>query len=190
MTECFNISKINLIYFVGIDLSLTGTGIAILEYVLRKSEWGPTHEPVLTLYKTKLIETTPDMMIEQRYIKIWNEIKFTEKISYCGGLFLEGLSYGSMGQRLAQLAGLHYYIRTKLVEKEKNFEIIPPTTLKKFVAGKGNVNKNVMLKEAYKKWGVDFNNDNLCDAYCLARMSFEKYIGENDEKSSNERVDT
>lgn len=49
--------------------------------------------------------------------------------------------------------------------------VIAPSTLKKFVTGAGNSKgKNVMLLATYKKWGVEFSNDNLCDAYGLARL--------------------
>jgi len=26
-----------------------------------------------------------------------------------------------------------------------------------------------MLMKTYKKWGIEFENSDLCDAYCLAR---------------------
>jgi hypothetical protein len=32
-----------------------------------------------------------------------------------------------------------------------------------------------MLKEIYKRWGADFNDDNLGDAYALARMALDNY---------------
>lgn len=184
-----NVSKINLNYFVGLDLSLTGTGLTVLEYEAKESIYGSKHEPILKLYKSKLVETKPTTLMEQRYLIIWNEISFIEKIRYCGGIYIEGLSYASTGSKFAELAGLHYFIRTKLIESNQNFDIIPPTTLKKYVTGKGNSNKNIMIKEIYKKWNVDFNDDNLADSYALARMSFEKWGKDNDRKSIDEGVD-
>ena len=41
--------------------------------------------------------------------------------------------------------------------------------------------KELMLKEAYKKWGVDYINNNLCDAYCLSRFCFENNKVKNNE---------
>jgi crossover junction endodeoxyribonuclease RuvC len=43
-------------------------------------------------------------------------------------------------------------------------------TLKKFAAGKGNAKKQEMLLQMYKRWGVEFNDDNAADSYALARL--------------------
>lgn len=48
---------------------------------------------------------------------------------------------------------------------------IPPMTLKKFAAGKGNAKKQEMLLQIYKRWGVEFNDDNAADAYALGRLA-------------------
>jgi len=49
--------------------------------------------------------------------------------------------------------------------------IVPPTNLKKYVTGKGNgVSKSQMLLQVYKKWGVEFNDDNAADSYGLAHL--------------------
>lgn len=48
---------------------------------------------------------------------------------------------------------------------------IPPTMLKKYVTGKGTgVQKNQMLLQVYKKWGVEFTDDNAADSYGIARI--------------------
>lgn len=48
--------------------------------------------------------------------------------------------------------------------------IVPPTSLKKFVTGKGNAKKNEMLLGVYKRWGVEFGDDNQADAYALEQF--------------------
>lgn len=48
---------------------------------------------------------------------------------------------------------------------------IPPMTLKKYAAGKGNAKKQEMLLQIYKRWGLEFNDDNAADAYALARLA-------------------
>ena len=47
---------------------------------------------------------------------------------------------------------------------------VPPMTLKKYAAGKGNAKKQEMLLQMYKRWGVEFNDDNAADSYGLARL--------------------
>lgn len=48
---------------------------------------------------------------------------------------------------------------------------IPPMTLKKYAAGKGTAKKQEMLMQIYKRWGVEFNDDNAADSYALARLA-------------------
>ena len=62
-----------------------------------------------------------------------------------------------------------------LKEKEARFPLqVAPSMLKKYVTGKGTgVQKNQMLLHTYKKWGVEFNDDNAADSYGLARIAAE-----------------
>lgn len=48
---------------------------------------------------------------------------------------------------------------------------IPPMTLKKYAAGKGNAKKQEMLLQIYKRWSIEFNDDNAADSYALARLA-------------------
>lgn len=48
---------------------------------------------------------------------------------------------------------------------------IPPMTLKKYASGKGNAKKQEMLMQIYKRWGIEFNDDNAADAYALGRLA-------------------
>jgi Holliday junction resolvasome RuvABC endonuclease subunit len=48
---------------------------------------------------------------------------------------------------------------------------IPPTTVKKYATGKGNAKKQEMLMQIYKRYGVEFNDDNAADSYAIARMA-------------------
>lgn len=48
---------------------------------------------------------------------------------------------------------------------------IPPMTLKKYATGKGTSKKQEMLMQIYKRWNVEFNDDNAADSYALARLA-------------------
>ena len=48
---------------------------------------------------------------------------------------------------------------------------VPPMTLKKYASGKGNAKKQEMLMQIYKRWGIEFNDDNAADAYVLGRLA-------------------
>lgn len=47
--------------------------------------------------------------------------------------------------------------------------IVAPNTLKKFVTGKGNAKKDVMMLACYKQWKFE-GTDNECDAFGLAAL--------------------
>lgn len=54
---------------------------------------------------------------------------------------------------------------------------IPPMTLKKYAAGKGNAKKQEMLMQIFKRWGIEFNDDNAADSYALARLASGSVMG-------------
>lgn len=95
---------------------------------------------------------------------------------------MEGYAFGSqMSNMLGELGGM-----VKMTLKD-DFDIypmiVPPTSLKKYVTGKGNTQKNQMLMHVYKKWGIEFDDDNAADAYALAHLvsgtaslSYEKEV--------------
>ena len=77
-------------------------------------------------------------------------------------------AHAAHAHELGELGGV-----VKLSLHKAGFRLIPvaPTKLKKFVSGKGNIKKNQMLLAVYKKWGIEFTDDNECDAYGLARFA-------------------
>ena len=62
-------------------------------------------------------------------------------------------------------------------DDERRFPLkVPPMTLKKYASGKGNSKKQEMLMQIYKRWGMEFSDDNAADAYALARLAAESNI--------------
>lgn len=150
--------------YIGLDISFTGTGLVVIDTSFE-------------ILKEELISSNSEESIECRIIDI-NDRIFSKIEKYKDSkICIEGLSFSSRGQSTLDLAGLHFYIRTTLFRDNYIFYIIPPTTLKKFVTGTGRCQKNLMLLKCYKKFGIEFDNDNLCDAYCLARYGLENYMG-------------
>ena len=91
---------------------------------------------------------------------------------------MEGYAFGSqMANMLGELGGAvklalyDYFVEPELVHPL----IVPPTSLKKYITGKGRVDKNQILLQVYKKWDVEFNNDNAADSYGLARIVRNKH---------------
>lgn len=49
--------------------------------------------------------------------------------------------------------------------------LVAPQQLKKFTTGNGNTKKELITKEILKRWGVDFDDSNIAEAYALARIA-------------------
>jgi len=147
--------------FIGIDPSLTGTGIVAID-------------SNATILEQLLTSTPAKQETEIRITCISTAVaQFCRK--YKPTLIcIEGISFGSKGSSAYQLGALHYYLRIRLY-KTYRIRIVAPSELKKFVAGpgKGNCKKQLILLKTFKKWGEEFDDDNLCDAYCLARFALE-----------------
>jgi crossover junction endodeoxyribonuclease RuvC len=151
---------------VGIDQSLTGFALSAV-HTLNPSEH------ITWVYKSPYfgVERLSD-------IRSW----LTDHLDYLeeqGGIIqdiaMEGTVLAShaalvLGELSAtvRLAIFDYFEE----DDERRFPLkIPPMTLKKYASGKGNSKKQEMLLQIYKRWGIEFNDDNAADAYALARMA-------------------
>ena len=78
-----------------------------------------------------------------------------------------------MGVSLGENGGVIRFLLISKYPKAKFLEV-PPTTLKKFVTGSGKGEKSLMLKEVYKTYNFDTNNDNIADAFALCKLGYYK----------------
>jgi crossover junction endodeoxyribonuclease RuvC len=154
--------------FVGLDPSFNEFGVVILDLKAN-------------IVEQRLITSDTKLEADERIIQLEKEFKFIPTICGLHSVYIEGPSFSSSGKFVLQMGALHYYIRIFLLKKSTNFRIIAPGTLKKFVTGTGKGKKELMLLKVYKKWNVEFDNNNLCDAYSLARMALEDFKREKNE---------
>jgi hypothetical protein len=91
---------------------------------------------------------------------------------------MEGYAFGSQMANMAGELGatVKLLLRDLLYKHHGAYPyIIPPTVLKKYVTGKGTgIQKNQILLHVFKKWNVEFNDDNAADSYALAHMAAGK----------------
>ena len=146
--------------FFGLDFAFANNGLIILD------EDGK-------IIRQDLVKTTNKQSDELRLVYIRDYVSSLLKDGDIA--YIEGLSYGSIGLAKAQMSAVHYVIRLLLMEKGIKYKIIEPTVLKKFVTGKGQCKKNLILLKVFKKWGIEFDSDDLADAYVLARMALEDF---------------
>jgi crossover junction endodeoxyribonuclease RuvC len=145
---------------LGVDPSLSETGvIGIRDGKVEVSQ----------LIKTKRTGETPIDELE-RLRSIVKEVKKLIDKHQPAAVAIEGIAMMARNTTaLAQLCGLNYMIRDMLYGLTPMY-VVTPTGLKKFITGKGNCKKDLMMLETYKRYGVSFSNNNLCDAYSLARV--------------------
>ena len=163
---------------VGLDLSLTSTGVVVLlgdqiieQKVVKSSPIGdrPTDEAVrLSDVTERVLALVPG---NANLVVIENIAFMISKTT-----------------ALVQLAAINYIVRIGLLKRNIPFVVVSPPSLKKFVTGKGVAQKDEMMLDTYKRWGVSLTNNNECDAYGLARIGLAILGGDDIIESKQKEV--
>jgi len=157
--------------YLGLDISLTSTGVVCIESgkIISQKLVRPKMEG---RKKAKEIRIIRDMIM----LEILKHNKKNTKI------MIEDFAYGVLYMKVNgkpicgsvfEMGGLGYAVQIKLLEYGYEYQLTEPTTLKKFVCGKGNAKKDIIIKEILKRWKEDFDSNDLADAYALARYAEE-----------------
>lgn len=164
---------------LGIDLSLNGTGLAILSddelfhepHISKqfpRSEYANVSVEPMEWYFGYLLSPMPTLNL-QRWDVILDAILACAET--CHQVVIEGYSFASnmaYARAGAELGGI---VRYHLAKRHNQIPLeVPPSTLKKFLTGKGGADKNQVLKEIYKRYHVDLPDDNMADAFGLAKF--------------------
>ena len=144
--------------FIGIDQSLSATGVCVVNDVGRVIE-----SKVIKTGKLRGVERLKYIVNEIEHIIVGIQDDIT--------VVREGYSYGSRGHtfELGELGGV---IDLSLYCDDSEYKIseyiVPPTVWKGFILGNGSTKKDTSyLFNVYKKTGIEFNDDNAADAYML-----------------------
>jgi len=151
--------------YIGVDPSYSSTALIILnpaaeiqkQETYKVNKKGTNTEYRLALIKEKLIDPIVQLNVD-------GEIK----------VCMEGPSYSSRGSHVLQMGALNYFIRYWFYIHKVDYTVRTPNELKKFVTGKGNCKKDLILLKVFQKWGEEFSCDDLADAYGLARYILEE----------------
>jgi Holliday junction resolvasome RuvABC endonuclease subunit len=137
---------------IGLDLSLTATGICLPD--------GTTHT----------IKTSPkdgDRRLLQISHAIANALAPGADLAVVEDLPIHAKSAGITGM-------VHGVARAALLEAGVPYALVSPATLKKFATGKGNGDKTPMAIAALKRAGREFADDNQCDAFWLRAAGLDR----------------
>lgn len=143
--------------YLGIDQSLRHTGVALID-----SNGNPKAYHAIIVKSLKGSE---------RLAHIQKELQlFLSNFDPVVAGSIEGPSIGSThrGFDLGEISGV---LKADFFTRGIPLAVIPPTTLKKFVTGKGQASKEQMLYSVNRKYQLSLTDDNLADALGLARFS-------------------
>lgn len=153
--------------YVGIDQSMTSTGVAVLE------------DGVISVYRIKT--DTKDGSSYARISFIWktlkrllkeNHAKFDQEFVFC----IEGYSMGSKGSRVYTLGELGGYLRLQLLRTYKTPLLeVPPSTFKKFFTGHGGADKSKVVETLRDKYQLIITNHDEADAagLCISAYKYD-----------------
>lgn len=152
--------------YIGLDASLTGYGVVIYfsdgQHLAKLIKTAPDQD----VYAYRLKHIKDELVTSLRAVNENYTVKAIcmERPAYAAsGAFTGGLVHAATA-----LALLEVFDGTTFVKPD----LVATNTLKKFVTGNGAARgKGVMVKYVYKKWGYDTDDDNLADAYGLARLA-------------------
>lgn len=143
---------------VGLDLSLTATGVAD-EAGARIIRTGNMRGPERLKYIGSQVDR---ICLGKDYLEIKADV-----------VVMEGYAHDARfrGPQMGELGGV---IKVCLYQRGIPFVVVPPSTLKKFATNKGNAPKDAVLSEAVRM-NSDINDNNAADAYFLRLMGLAHY---------------
>ena len=144
---------------IGLDPSLTSFGVGYLTVFPEPSEFR------LWTESSEILK--PRVTGAQRLL--WFYEKITQVIVHADLVVVEGYAY-SQGNAMAKMGELGGVVRMAIYESGVPWGDVAPTTLKKFITGKGNAKKDQIMLEVYKRWGFDKATTDEADALGLAMM--------------------
>lgn len=152
---------------LGIDLSLTGTGLALITPEAARLQFhGSSYYGDCDCW-VRRISPSPDLPMFDRWKHVLEIIGCWS--AHADVVVIEGYSFASaQGTRACMEIGgiVRYYLH----HMKKSPIEVSPNSLKKFVSGNAVAKKNTMLLEAYKRWGLSFGSDDIADAFGLAKI--------------------
>lgn len=147
---------------VGLDPSLTRTGIAVLDVYDR-----PT--PVL-----RCVESTGKKGDdwETRYLRIASLTgRIVDAVPSGALVLIESPSYASASTSSHDRSGLWWRVYGRLSERGCQILTVAPSQRMKYATGKGNAPKDAVLAAAVRRYpGIDIKNNDEADAVVLLAM--------------------
>lgn len=151
---------------IGLDLSLTAPGWCSID----PREFGKYPPEAQKVVITTGTWTPPGSGLDRMD---WICRKVLQLLPGAGSpvkVFIEGFAFGAKGQAIYEIAGLGYIVRLALRYRGVDVIEVPPAMLKKFATGKGNANKEIIIREVFRRWNFEARDNNEADAFVLGQI--------------------
>lgn len=153
--------------YVGIDQSLTGTGLIAFD-------------DQANLLLQDCIGSAPGrtpMEEVERFVNLFAGVhaavmKVAAGRQVCA--VMEDFAYAQAHQ-MAALGGLGWHFRIMMSRTNWHFATCGTNTLKKVATGQGTSQKEQVILGVYKRWTFEASDNNIADAYVLARLALTAY---------------
>lgn len=154
---------------VGLDLSLTATGVATIANGIAE---------------TRTLKPAPKMLAHERLAWVVQEVwEYAGRFQFdlVDLVVVEGPSYGNQGSGRQsghhERAGLWWLMTHTLWEHGSYTAVVPPAALKKYATGKGSAGKDAVLLATARRFPNFAGDNNEADALWLAAMGAD-HLGE------------
>ncbi len=145
------VTETKLLRAVGLDLSITATGIV-------DSNGGASTVKTRESGDRRLVVITQSVL---------------DAVDGCDLAVIEDLPTHA---KSAGITGMvHGAVRAALIQAFVPYVLITPASVKKFATGKGNAGKPEMAVALFKRAALELGDDNQVDAWWLRAMAFEQY---------------
>jgi len=142
---------------LGVDGSLTSSGLCVLD-------------------DTKVIDTntipTYDLRGVSRLVYIKKIIRGYLEAHKPDVVVVEGPAMGVKGGRVFDMGEMYGLIKMESCRVCKDVIQVAPTSMKKFITGKGNAKKPQIRDALLTKWDIDIDQEDIADATGLALFAY------------------
>jgi crossover junction endodeoxyribonuclease RuvC len=145
---------------LGLDISLTGTGICVLDTSLSKKPNSDNFIYFNTIDTKKQFGMQRIEYIRKNINSILDEYQPDLVV-------IEGYAYGAKGRAVFDLGEIGGVVRHLCYSKGFSYKEVPPTVLKKFVTNNGKADKEEVMLVLESRYGRIFQDDNQADAMGL-----------------------
>lgn len=176
--------------YIGIDPSFTRTCVSIFENDLhtttefiefdskkKQVKLYTINYPLASKTKTKTTQYNDDFSrIEIVYDYIWTILNGVvnsrpdEAITFRVAIEVPMGGHMGAGAKMDRIFAAVYLACKHYNNATLSVKLYVPSQIKKFLTGKGNAKKEIMIKEAYKKFGFEASTNDEVDAYAIGKL--------------------